>query len=127
MDRPPRQAHRVEKEFIEAKKNFKKENIEYSGLCSVVSLVCDDLQVALLEGTSTLMARAAWIMERVHALERDALRAGINRTFTIARSHYAESINLEMMSHGYAPVYNDDELKSSRARWPPSRRSWQIG
>lgn len=35
----------------------------------------------------------------------------MNRSFTIARSHYAESINLEALSQGYPNVYEEDELR----------------
>jgi hypothetical protein len=31
--------------------------------------------------------------------------------FTIVHSHYAETINLEVMSQGYAPGYEDEDLK----------------
>ena len=33
----------------------------------------------------------------------------------IARSHYGDSINLEMMSHGYAPGYEVHELEEMEA------------
>jgi hypothetical protein len=46
----------------------------------------------------------------VHELERDALRGGVNQTFTIARSHYA-IINLEVLSEGYPDSYEDEELQ----------------
>jgi hypothetical protein len=46
----------------------------------------------------------------VHELERDALRGGVNQTFTIVRSHYA-IINLEVLSEGYLDSYEDEELQ----------------
>jgi hypothetical protein len=54
---------------------------------------CDDLGVTPAEGPDSLSACALWISAWVDELERDALRARVNRSFTIARSHYAESIN----------------------------------
>jgi hypothetical protein len=59
---------------------------------------------------SSLVARIILISDHVRELEIDTLEAGIKRTFAIARSHYAESINLEVMSQGYALGYEDEEL-----------------
>jgi hypothetical protein len=44
-------------------------------------------------------------------LERGAFHTGINRSFAISRSHYVKSINLEVMSQGYMPGYEDEELE----------------
>ena len=74
-------------------------------------MVCDDLQVVQSEGTSSLAARAVEIMARVCLFERNDLRAGVNQSFTIARSHYGDSINLEVMSHGYVLGYEVHELE----------------
>jgi hypothetical protein len=49
-------------------------------------------------------------MTWVRKLERDALRGGVNQTFTIARSHYS-NINLEALSKGYPDDYEDEELE----------------
>ena len=43
-------------------------------------------------------------------LEEDAFHAGITQAFTIARSHYDREINLEVMSLGFTPGYEDSEL-----------------
>ena len=40
-----------------------------------------------------------------------ALRARVNQYFMIARSHYGDNIDLEAMSHGYAPSYEVHELE----------------
>jgi hypothetical protein len=45
------------------------------------------------------------------ALERDTFRAGINRSFAIACSHYGETISLEAMSLRYALSYDERELE----------------
>ena len=60
--------------------------------------------------TSSLAARAASIMAWVGQLEKDAFHAGITQAFAVARSHYDREINLEVMSQGFAPVYEDAEL-----------------
>ena len=73
-------------------------------------MVCDDLEVVRSEGTSSLAARAVDIMTRVRQLEREALRAGVTQAFAIAHSHYADSIDLETMSLGFAPGYEASEL-----------------
>ena len=59
---------------------------------------------------SSLAAHAAGIMAHVGQLEEDAFHTGITQAFAVAHSHYAQEINLEVMSHGFAPVYDDDEL-----------------
>ena len=71
---------------------------------------CDDLQVAQEEGTSSLTTRAAGITTWVGQLEEDAFHAGITQAFAVARSHYDWEINLEVMSLGFAPVYEDPKL-----------------
>ena len=43
-------------------------------------------------------------------LEEDAFHTGITQAFTIARSHYDREINLEVMSLGFVPSYEDSEL-----------------
>ena len=82
-------------------------------------MVCDDLQVVRSEGTSSLAGRAIEIMARVRQLERSALRAEVNQSFVIARSHYEDSIDLEAMSHGYAPGYKVHELEEMETAVAP--------
>ena len=56
------------------------------------------------------MTRAAGITAWVGQLEEDAFHTGITQAFTVARSHYDQEINLEVMSQGFAPGYEDPEL-----------------
>ena len=74
-------------------------------------MICDDLEVVRSEGTSSLVARAVEITARVRQLERNALRAGFNQSFMIACSYYGDNIDLEVMSHFYAPGYEVHELE----------------
>ena len=53
------------------------EGDEYDHLSLAVLVVCDNLQVAQEEGTSSLVARAASITARVGQLEESAFHAGI--------------------------------------------------
>ena len=62
------------------------------------------------EGTSSLTTCPAGIIARVGQLEEDAFHAGITQAFIVARSHYDREINLEVMSQGFAPGYEDPEL-----------------
>ena len=73
-------------------------------------MVFDDLAVARPEETSSLAAHAMDIMAWVGQLEENAFHAGITQAFVVARSHYDREINLEVMSQGFAPVYEDPEL-----------------
>ena len=74
-------------------------------------MVYDDLEVVRSEGTSSLAARAVEITARVCQLKRNALRAGVNQSFVISRSHYGDNIDLEVISHGFAPGYEAHELE----------------
>jgi hypothetical protein len=47
----------------------------------------------------------------MHALERNALRAGVLHSFVIAHSHYRDSIDLDTVSLDYAPGYEGKELE----------------
>ena len=62
------------------------------------------------EGTSSLAACAASITARVGQLEESAFHVGISQAFTVAHSYYEKEINLEVMSEGFPPTYEDDEL-----------------
>ena len=77
---------------------------------AAVGVVIDALRVAQPEGTSSLAAHAVGITARVGQLEEDAFHAGITHVFVVARSHYDREINLEVMSQGFVPVYEDAEL-----------------
>ena len=72
-------------------------------------MVCDDLELAPAQETSSLMAHIIRIMHQAREIVRDMLRFGVHRSLAIARSHY-ENIDLAMMSQGFAPVYTDAEL-----------------
>ena len=82
-------------------------------------MVYNDLQVVRSEETSSLVACAIEIMAWVRQLERNALRARVNQSFMIARSHYGDNINLEAMSHGYAPSYEVHELEEMETAVAP--------
>ena len=62
------------------------------------------------EGTSSLAASTVDITARVRQLEEDAFHVGITQAFTIARSHYDQEINLEVMGLGFTPGYKNFEL-----------------
>ena len=51
------------------------------------------------------MAHAIEITARVCQIERNTLHTRVNQSFMIARSHYGDNIDLEMMSHGFMPGY----------------------
>ena len=81
------------------------ESDELNILSAALRVVCNDLEVVWSEGSSSLAAHAIEITARVRQLERNALCAEVNQSFVIARSHYGDNIDLEMMSHGFAPGY----------------------
>ena len=73
-------------------------------------MVYDDLEVVWSEGANSLVAHAIEITAQVRQLKRNALRAGVNQCFMIARSHYGDNIDLETMSHGFTPGFEVHEL-----------------
>ena len=101
------------------RRNLQVESDELGILSAALEVVCDDLDVVRSEGTSPLVAHAIEIMAWVRQLERNALYAGVNQSFTIARSHYGDNINLETMSHGYTPSYEVHELEEMEAAVAP--------
>ena len=86
------------------------ESDELGILSTTLRVVCDDLEVVRSELTSSLVAHAVEITAWVHQLERDALHARVNQSFMIASSHYGDNIDLEIMSLGFMPGYEDHEL-----------------
>ena len=76
-----------------------------------------------MEGTSSLTACAVGIIARVHQLEKEALRSGINQTFTVARSHYDDNIDFEAMSLGFMPGYEPSKLDDLEAMVTPFAES----
>jgi len=73
-------------------------------------VVSDDFEVVRSKGTSSLAAHVVEITAQVQQLERNALRIGVNQAIVISHSHYVDSIDLEMMSLGFAPGYEAHEL-----------------
>ena len=73
--------------------------------------------------TSSFVARVVGIMARVGQLEEDTFHARITQAFAVARSHYDQEINLEVMSQGFAPVYEDAELDEMEKAVTPLARN----
>ena len=63
------------------------------------------------------------ITVRVGQLEENAFHAGIIQAFTIAHSHYDQEINLEVMSLGFAPGYENSELDEIEKAVTPIARN----
>jgi len=98
------------------------ESDEHDLLQVTVGVVIDALRVTQPVETSSLVVRAAGIMARVGQLEEDAFHTEITQAFAVARSHYDREINLEVMSQGFTPVYEDAELdKMEKAVAPLAR------
>ena len=86
-------------------------------------MVFDDLGVARLDGTNLLAASAVDITTQVRQLEEDAFHVRITQAFTVARSHYAESIDLETMSLGFTPSYEASKLDEIEMAVTPIARN----
>ena len=98
--------------LAEARWLLQAEGDEYDRLSLAALAVYDNLQVAQEEGTSLLATCAASITARVGQLEESAFHAGITQAFTVAHAHYEKEINLKVMSEGFPPTYEDDELEA---------------
>ena len=99
------------------------ESDEHDLLQATVGVVIDALRVAQPVETSSLAAHAAGITTRVGQPEEDTFHAGITQAFAVTHSHYDREINLEVMSHGFAPVYDDDELDEMEKAMTPLARN----
>ena len=113
---------RLKKELAEVREILRVESDEHDLLQTAIDVVTDALEVAQPEGSSSLVAHAAGITAQVGQLEEDVFHAGITQAFAVAHSHYDQDLNLKVMSHGFAPVYDDDELdKMEKAVAPLAR------
>ena len=99
------------------------ESDEHDLLCAAIGVVFDDLGVARPEETNSLAARAVDIMARVRQLEETAFHAGITQAFVVARSHYDQEVNLEVMSLGFTPGYETFELDEIEKAATPIARN----
>ena len=86
-------------------------------------MVFDNLGVARPEETSSLAARAVDITAPVGQPDENAFHAGITQAFDVARSHYDREVNLEVMSLGFAPSYENSELDEIEKAVTPSARN----
>ena len=86
-------------------------------------MVFDDLGVARPEGTDSLTARAVDITTRVCQLEENAFHIGITQAFAVAHSHYDQEVDLEVMSLGFAPGYENSELDEIEKAVTPIARN----
>ncbi|XP_066375270.1 uncharacterized protein [Miscanthus floridulus] len=86
------------------------ESDEQDLLRVAIEVVFDDLGVARPEEIGSLTAHAVDIMARVRQLEKNPFHSRITQAFDVARSHYDQEVNLEAMSLGFAPGYENSEL-----------------
>ena len=109
-------------ELTEVRRNLQVETDKLGILSTALGVVCDNLEVVRSKGTISLMARAIEIIAQVCQLKRNALHARVNQSFTIARSHYGDSIDLETMSLSFAPGYTDAKLDEIEMAMAPLSR-----
>ena len=86
-------------------------------------MVFDDLGVARPEETGSLAARAVDITVRVRQLEENTFHARITQAFAVAHSHYDQEVNLEVMSLGFMPGYENSELDEIEKAVTPITRN----
>ena len=110
-------------ELAEARRGLQAESDKHDLLHTTLGMVCDDLEVARPEGTSSLASSAVDITAWVSQLEEDAFHVRITQAFAIARSHYVESIDLETMSTGFVPGYEVSELDEIETKVTPIARN----
>jgi len=73
-------------DLTKVRRNLQAESDTLGILSATLRVVYNDLVVVRSEGTSSLMAHAIEITARVRQHERNALRARVKRSFTIAHS-----------------------------------------
>ena len=116
-------AARLDKELTEVRGILQTESDEHDLLQAAVGVVINALRVAQPVETSSLVAHAAGITARVGQPEEDAFHAGITQAFAVAHSHYDQEINLEVMSQGFTPIYEDHELDEIEKAVTPLARN----
>ena len=75
------------------------------------------------EETGSVAGHAIDIMALVRQLEENAFHAGITQAFVVARFHYDQEVNLEVMSLGFAPGYENSELDEIEKAVTPIARN----
>ena len=110
-------------ELAEVRGILQAESDEHDLLHAAVGVVFDDLGVARPEETGSPAAHAMDIMVRVRQLEENAFHARITQAFAVARSHYDQEIDLEIMSLGFAPGYKNFELDEIEKAVTPIARN----
>ena len=69
------------------------------------------------------MAHAVDITARMCQLEENTFHTRITQAFVVARSHYDQEVNLEVMSLGFAPGYGNSELDEIEKAVTPIARN----
>ena len=77
----------------------------------------------MARGNQLTCGHAADITARVGQLEENAFHAGITQAFAVARSHYDQEINPEVMSLGFAPSYENSKLDEIEKAVTPIARN----
>lgn len=104
----------MEQELVQVTQAHDRVTTKHAALSDIVTLACDELQVAQPAGANMLVARAGQIPHWVRELKSDVLCGGVNRVFAIAHSHYV-NINVEALSLGYLDNYSNTELDALEA------------
>jgi hypothetical protein len=73
-------SHNLEKELAEVKDTLQKESDEHDTLRITVGVVCNDLELALAQETSSLMVHATQIIEWACKIMRHTLRFGVQQS-----------------------------------------------
>jgi hypothetical protein len=100
---------------------------ELGRIDGLVGGVAGALLVAPPEGQGGAAALAPRIVPRVGELEKDAMHAGVKAAFAVARSHYGESFEWEVLKDGYAAGCEDEQLAGmEEAATAPARTLTDI-
>nr|TKV93533.1 hypothetical protein SEVIR_9G232000v2 [Setaria viridis] len=114
IDRKGLLCPRLEADLARLRDAANGEHVEHANLRDAIRIICEDLSVVQVEGTSTLAARVLGAYRRTCEIAREALHVGVMRAFGIFSSHYS-SINFTAMSGGYASDYSEAELDKTDA------------
>jgi hypothetical protein len=83
-----------------------------------IGLVLDNFGMTSEEGMSSLAAQVINVIDRACEMAKWALRLGMQRSFTTVHSHY-KNIDLQAISQGFAPGYDDVELDQIEEKVAP--------
>jgi hypothetical protein len=99
----------LENELSETKATLCKESGKHDTLQTTIGLVLNGFEMNSEAGMSSLAVQLVNVADQARGMAKRVMHLGVQRSFVIVHSHY-ENIDLQVMSQGFTPSYDDAEL-----------------